>query len=310
MDVCVEKGKVDVQFLKLRTGEFTVESIRVLDLSREKIHDVGALGLCLSLEILNLSCNDVTRLCGLNTLVNLSHLDLAANRIADLEGLHCLDNLVYLNVAGNLITRHSAIACLAMLPRLKTVYFEQTRPVAAVGPAAAPSGDAASDGFGDRPRSGELHLYTNPICRAVSYRKDINDLLPNLQNLDGWPTERMEVETEPADGRGAGEKALVSIQEAFSDLDSLVVVKRDISSQGGGGGGGGSHGDKYLEELCADVGPWVEPGYWDIDPRGLTASGAAADNYVDSVDKDLANVLKQCKRVCERGKELRQGLTK
>ena len=119
----------------------------------------------------------------------------------------------------------------------------------------------------------------------------------------------------PVEGRarpkrgGGGEKALVSIQEAFSDLDSLVVVKRDISSQGGGGGGG-SHGDKYLEELCADVGPWVEPGYWDIDPRGLTASGAAADNYVDSVDKDLANVLKQCKRVCERGKELRQGLTK
>ena len=77
MDVCVVKGKVDAQFLKLRTGEFTVESIRVLDLSREKIHDVGALGLCISLEILNLSFNDVTRLCGLSTLVNLSPIQIS-----------------------------------------------------------------------------------------------------------------------------------------------------------------------------------------------------------------------------------------
>jgi len=288
MDVCVVKGKVDAQFLKLRTGEFTVESIRVLDLSREKIHDVGALGLCISLEILNLSFNDVTRLCGLSTLVNLSHLDLAANRIADLEGIHCLDNLTYLNVAGNLITRHSAIACLAMLPRLKTVYFEQTRPVS----------NATSSLSLDR--AGENQIYTNPICRAVSYRKDINDLLPNLQNLDGWPTEKMEVKTDSKDGQADGENALVSIQEAFSDLDTLVDVKRDIS-------GDGSAHVKYLDQLCANVGPWVGSEYWNTSNVGAVG-GSSADHYVDSVDKDLANVLKQCKKICEKSKELRQNL--
>ena len=289
MDVCVTRGRVDAQFLKLRTGEFTVESIRVLDLSREKIHDIGALGLCLSLEILNLSFNDVTRLCGLSTLVNLSHLDLTANRIADLEGIHCLDNLIYLNVAGNLITRHSAIACLAMLPRLKTVYFEQTRPV--IEAKATSSSNAAALDL-----AGELQLYTNPICRSVSYRKDINDLLPNLQTLDGWPMEKMEAN----DGAADGDKALVSIQEAFSDLDTLVDVKRDI------GGDGGAHG-KYLDQLCANVGPWVHPEYWSSDSVG--GSAGRADHYVDSVDKDLVNVLKQCKKVCEKGKELRQSLS-
>jgi len=273
MDVCVVKGKVDVTFLKLRTGEFSVESIRVLDLSREKIYDLGALGLCTSLEILNLSFNDVTRLCGLSTLANLTHLDLAANRIADLEGVHALDNLVYLNVAGNLIMRHSAIACLAMLPHLKTVYFEQMRPVSST------SGDY----------SGDLQLYTNPICRGVEYKKEIHDLLPNLQNLDGWPTERLEVET-------GSSTALVSIQEAFSDLDTLVDVKKDISSEG-------QARNRYLDSLVENVGPWVSNGFWES-TRCVSALGSVSETYVDSVDKDLTNVLKQCKKVCEKGKDL------
>ena len=201
-----------------------------------------------------------------------------------------LDNLVYLNVAGNLITRHSAIACLAMLPRLKTVYFEQIRPVVSFPASAASSSASAAD------RAGEMHLYTNPICRALSYGKEINDLLPNLQNLDGWPTERLEVSNDSNDG----ERALVSIQEAFSHLDNLVDAKKDIS------GDGDARGRYWEDRLCAGVKPWVDSGFWNLNGEG--ASGQSSDNYVDSVDKDLANVLRQCKKVCEKGKELREGV--
>ena len=198
-----------------------------------------------------------------------------------------------------------------MLPRLKAVYFEQTRPV--VSSSSSSQSNPASTSSTDQ-HSGELQLYTNPICRALSYRKDINDLLPNLQNLDGWPTERLEVKI-GSNGGGGGvgddgeEKTLISIQEAFSDLDSLVDAKKGIS--GGNSGGNSGEGDafeRYLDRLCDGVKPWVESGFWNLNGEGAS-SGQNADHYVDSVDKDLANVLRQCKKVCEKGKELREGLT-
>ncbi|KAL8602311.1 hypothetical protein ACOMHN_022824 [Nucella lapillus] len=149
-------GKITKCMLKIASGEFDLESIHTLVLTKSDICDLGCLGECLGLERLNLSYNDVTRLHKLAGLTMLQSLNLSANRILSLDGLQSLEHLRSLNLAGNLIGSVDSLRSLCGLEHLKELRLK----------------DEGRD-------------LSNPACFLPSYANDVIHMLPALIVLDG-----------------------------------------------------------------------------------------------------------------------------
>ncbi|XP_064652027.1 leucine-rich repeat-containing protein 61-like [Lineus longissimus] len=149
-------GKITRQLLKMRSGEFDLESIHSMILREMGISDLGCIGECTGLERLDLSRNDISKLYNLASLSSLAHLNLSANRISSLEGLQSLDNLKTVNLAGNLLGSIDTLHCLAGLEKLEELRLKD-----------------------------DIHELTNPICMRVSYREDVLQMFPKLLILDG-----------------------------------------------------------------------------------------------------------------------------
>ncbi|XP_045156669.2 leucine-rich repeat-containing protein 61-like [Mercenaria mercenaria] len=149
-------GSITKSLLKLRSGEFDLESIHTVGLKDHEISDLGCIGECTSLQRLDLSYNGLTKLHKLAGLESLQYLNLSANRISSLEGLQVLDNLEKLNLAGNLIGGIDSLRCLTSLEKLTSL----------------------------RLRDNTKGL-SNPVCMNSNYVSDVCAMFPNLLTLDG-----------------------------------------------------------------------------------------------------------------------------
>ncbi|XP_058035374.1 leucine-rich repeat-containing protein 61 [Ahaetulla prasina] len=149
-------GKITVQLLKSRTGEFDLESILLLKLRGLGILELGCLGECASLEWLDLSGNSLTHLAPLASLKALTVLNVSANRISNLEPLSGCESLQSLNASGNQLRSLQQLQCLAGLRHLDNVRFHN-------GPA----------------------RLSNPFCAAAGYPGILAEMFPRVKVIDG-----------------------------------------------------------------------------------------------------------------------------
>lgn len=155
----LENGKITVQLLKSRTGEFDLGSILLLKLRGLGILELGCLGECASLEWLDLSGNGLTHLGPLASLKALAVLNLSANRISNLDPLSGCDNLQSLNAAGNQLRSLQQLQCLLGLRHLDNLRFHN-------GPA----------------------RLSNPFCLAAAgtgYPAALAEMFPRVKVIDG-----------------------------------------------------------------------------------------------------------------------------
>lgn len=148
--------RITPQLLKLRTGEFALESILLLKLRGLGLVDLGCLGECLGLEWLDLSGNALTQLGPLASLRQLTVLNVSNNRLTGLEPLAACESLQNLNAAGNLLATPGQLQCLAGLRGLEHLRLQDP-----------------------------LARLSNPLCTNPSYRAAVQELLPGLKVIDG-----------------------------------------------------------------------------------------------------------------------------
>ncbi|KAE8595287.1 hypothetical protein XENTR_v10015678 [Xenopus tropicalis] len=151
-----DSGRITSQMLKLRTGEFDLESILFLKLRGLGLAELGCIGDCTNLERLDLSNNHIVHLGPLSSLKMLVALNLSCNRISSLEPLASCENLQTLNVAGNLLCSIEGLQCLKGLRRLESIWLRD--PVYNLG---------------------------NPLCNSASYRHAVLDTIPSVRVIDG-----------------------------------------------------------------------------------------------------------------------------
>ncbi|XP_059802001.1 leucine-rich repeat-containing protein 61 isoform X1 [Hypanus sabinus] len=144
------------ELLKSITGEFDLESILFLKLTKIDICNLGCIGDCVNLERLDLSRNDISNLKPLASLKLLTVLNLSANRISNIDPLHFCENLQSLNLAGNLISSADVLRSITQLKKLDTIRLK----------------DAVSG-------------FSNPVCMNTSYSSTVLDMFPNIKVLDG-----------------------------------------------------------------------------------------------------------------------------
>ncbi|XP_078285863.1 leucine-rich repeat-containing protein 61 isoform X4 [Rhinoraja longicauda] len=121
-----EDVKITVELLKSITGEFDLESILFLKLTKMNICNLGCIGDCVNLERLDLSRNDISNLKPLASLKLLTVLNLSANRISNLDPLYSCENLQNLNLAGNLISSVDVLRSITKLKNLDTIRLKDT----------------------------------------------------------------------------------------------------------------------------------------------------------------------------------------
>ncbi|XP_069760644.1 leucine-rich repeat-containing protein 61 isoform X4 [Narcine bancroftii] len=150
-----ETVKISVKLLKLISGEFDLESILFLKLTKMGICSLGCIDDCVNLERLDLSRNDISNLKPLASLRLLTVLNLSANRISNLDPLHACENLQSLNLAGNLISSFDALHSITDLKNLDTMRLKDT-----------------------------ICSFSNPVCMNTSYLNTMLDMFPNIKVLD------------------------------------------------------------------------------------------------------------------------------
>lgn len=151
-----EGPRVTPQLLKLRSGEFALESILLLRLRGLGLVDLGCLGECLGLEWLDLSGNALTQLGPLASLSQLAILNVADNQLTGLEPLAACENLQSLNASGNLLAAPDQLQCLSGLRGLECLRLRDP-----------------------------LARLSNPLCASPSYPAAVRELLPGLKVIDG-----------------------------------------------------------------------------------------------------------------------------
>ncbi|KAM4704771.1 leucine-rich repeat-containing protein 61 [Rhinophrynus dorsalis] len=151
-----ENSRITSEMLKLRTGEFDLESILFLKLRGLGIYELGCIGDCLNLERLDLSNNHITHLGPLSSLKMMVALNVSCNRISSLEPLASCDSLQTLNVAGNLLCSMESLHCLKGLRKLESVRLRDP-----------------------------FYSLSNPLCVNGAYRHALLDSVPSVRVIDG-----------------------------------------------------------------------------------------------------------------------------
>ncbi|XP_032094280.1 leucine-rich repeat-containing protein 61-like [Thamnophis elegans] len=215
-------GKITIQLLKSRTGEFNLESILLLKLRGLGILELGCLGECASLEWLGLSGNGLTHLGPLASLKVLTVLNVAANHISNLEPLSGCESLQSLNASGNQLRNPQQLQCLAGLWHLDNVRFHN-------GPA------------------------------RLSYPAILAEMFPQVKVIDG----------KRISGRGT------ELYQLCKELD------RSLQRCNNAGG---------LGETAGRIQPWVEEGYWEVQP-------ARRSSIVEEAYKQFSEALLECQEL-------------
>mmetsp|Transcript_41237 Transcript_41237/g.129567 ORF Transcript_41237/g.129567 Transcript_41237/m.129567 type:complete len:230 (-) Transcript_41237:89-778(-) len=148
--------KMTHSLIKAVSGEFDLESVYKLTLSRMNIKTMENLEACVNLQELNLSNNEIESIRGLEKLQSLRKITLTSNKISSLQGLDKCASLEHIFVQDNNIDNINEIANVASLKNLKSLYLRNI------------------DGS-----------QKNPVCEHPSYRSSIVRQLPHISILDG-----------------------------------------------------------------------------------------------------------------------------
>jgi hypothetical protein len=114
-----EEYSISHKLLKLASGQFDLQSIRILTLCNLNIPRIVNLQECIKVETLDLSANQIQVIEGLESLTKLRVLNLSDNKITKIEGLDKQKNLQTLNLGNNLIKED--VQKLANLQKLRNV---------------------------------------------------------------------------------------------------------------------------------------------------------------------------------------------
>ncbi|XP_038064484.1 protein phosphatase 1 regulatory subunit 7-like [Patiria miniata] len=176
------------------------KKLNEVNLSHNKLSDVSGLKGLPHITILQLSHNSLTTSClkALGKLRSLQNLDVSYNQLTELSGIHeQFPSLEVLNVSDNRIHRWTSICSLAKCSSLS-----------------------------------ELYLSGNPFCaeqgEKPSYHHEIQELLPNLDILDGIHMKRNSAKSAPVMRPMSAASALSARQVE----NQLKHVEADLASFG------------------------------------------------------------------------------
>eukprot|EP00281_Chroomonas_sp_CCMP1168_P020433 CAMPEP_0206229656 /NCGR_PEP_ID=MMETSP0047_2-20121206/9819_1 /ASSEMBLY_ACC=CAM_ASM_000192 /TAXON_ID=195065 /ORGANISM="Chroomonas mesostigmatica_cf, Strain CCMP1168" /LENGTH=229 /DNA_ID=CAMNT_0053652981 /DNA_START=56 /DNA_END=745 /DNA_ORIENTATION=+ len=195
--------RITHSLIKAVTGEFDLENVFKLTLSRMNIRRMEELQDCPNIQELNLSGNEIGSIEGLGRLRHLRKLVLTSNKIETLAGLEKCSSLEHLQIQDNKITSIGEIEQLTHLKNLKSVYFKNI------------------DG-----------TQKNLLCDHPSYRSSIMRQLPQLTILDGERLKHVDtIYSEIPVSAGAPAKVIVPATKpwladwSWGDEDDINVDK-------------------------------------------------------------------------------------
>ncbi|KAF1321107.1 Protein phosphatase 1 regulatory subunit, partial [Globisporangium splendens] len=133
-----------------------LKKLRIISVQSNRLEKVEGFENTLALEELYLSHNGITKLEGVAHLKNLTVMDVGANRITEIpEDIQSLTELEDLWLNDNQVERFSETNHLVPLKKLRTLYLER-----------------------------------NPLAKDFEYRKRLEALLPDLDQIDATPTSK------------------------------------------------------------------------------------------------------------------------
>lgn len=144
-----EEVQITPKIIKILTGQFDLESVRILKLNNLYIRRIETVHFCNNLEHLNLSNNNIRNIEGIEGLIQLKYLDLSFNQIEHLANIDTLKNLRILNMKHNQLDTIEELKILILFPLLQDVNFQQ-----------------------------------NPICKIPNYYNIIRDYIPHISIID------------------------------------------------------------------------------------------------------------------------------
>uniref|UniRef100_A0A7S1PG35 Protein phosphatase 1 regulatory subunit 7 n=1 Tax=Percolomonas cosmopolitus TaxID=63605 RepID=A0A7S1PG35_9EUKA len=155
------------------------ETLTELWLGKNKIADISGLHKLKNLKTLSLQSNRLTKISGLENLRNLEQLLLSENDIEEVTGLDNLTKLKLLDLSYN--KRLSTIHGIDNLSNLEELWF---------------SANSIQDydelkKLTAYPKLNDVYLQGNPLSRDPQYRRKVLLMIPNLENIDGFPVALM-----------------------------------------------------------------------------------------------------------------------
>lgn len=152
------RGKVTMDELKYLACKFSPEIIFSLNLSAQRIEDVGDIVQCINLSYLDLQENQIYSISPLRVCTRLKILNVTNNLISSLEGISDLTELNFLRIAGNNLKTQILLKPLSNLPALRSLYLQSPD-----------------------------YTNSNPVCKEANYRRNTFELVRSLERLDGTP---------------------------------------------------------------------------------------------------------------------------
>ena len=111
-------GALSKEYILFSCGEFEVETVFHLDLSKRQLPRMSGLQICKNLERVNLSRNGIIRIESVDSLPNLRVLDLSHNKLSKVGGFGRAP-IETLRLQGNPISRNCDVSDLCDLKTLR-----------------------------------------------------------------------------------------------------------------------------------------------------------------------------------------------
>nr|CAB3263529.1 leucine-rich repeat-containing protein 61 [Phallusia mammillata] len=150
------EGRISRRKLLQYAGEFDIESVHFLKLSKMDLFDISVLRESKNITRLDISHNRLSNIEAIGQLKSITFLNITANQITNIDCLAGSESLEELSAAGNLLSNTERIKCLMGLLSLKNLRLNDN-----------------------------INKLTNPICKMQNYHKSVLQLLPSLIVFDG-----------------------------------------------------------------------------------------------------------------------------
>lgn len=175
----LELGSNRIRKIKgLSNGKVT-ESLKQLWIGKNKITEIVGLENLVNLKSLSLQSNRLTEIVNLDTLKNLEQLYLSENDITEMKSLNVLINLQVLDLSYN--KKLDKIEGISALSKLEEFWFSSNSLV----------NFSELDKLSHHKNLIDIYLQGNPLSKDPQYRRKILLILPQLENIDGFPVSLM-----------------------------------------------------------------------------------------------------------------------
>ena len=204
--------------------------VSVINLHGNLISEIGSsLSLLVNLVELNLSSNQIQVMEGFDSLLQLRSLNLACNKISKVRGLAKLRMLATLNLSHNVVVDLSGLYDIVAEAegggvlrelRLKDnnlLSLQDLLPLRNVSKLNLLELENNVDGF------------TNPLCQAVGYYKDVLHILPQVKVLDPSSQSQSVIQSERGGSKGEKGEALVADTKLSSSPSAAGVAETEAT---------------------------------------------------------------------------------